>query len=289
MYSFTCTFLSRQSHEDPVSKIDATEWSVPMQEKSVIKTVIFDIDNTLYNFASANRHALAAAAEYTHEHFGWSQETFDIKFTEMQRWILNHQGQSGSCRNRMLRFQKMLEEAHLPLSPHAVALYDLYWDTLLSVITPFEGAKETMMILKQREIQIGCGTDMTAYMQFRKLEKLGLASFIDFVVTSEEAGAEKPDPTMFRLCTEKSGSAPEECLFVGDHPEKDYGGAVAYGMHALLLNPGETSHEGNRFTFLPDASKQAGSLRSTDENSPSSIQCIRELRQVIDYLDALTS
>jgi putative hydrolase of the HAD superfamily len=260
-----------------------------MQEKSIIKTVIFDIDNTLFNFTSANRHALDAAAEYTRGHFGWTKEAFDSKYAEMQKKILDHQGQSGSCRNRMLRFQNMLEADHLPLSPHAVALYDLYWNALLSGITPFEDAKETMLVLKQKGLRIGCCTDMTAYMQFRKLEKLGLTPFIDFVVSSEEAGAEKPDPAIFRLCTEKSGAAAEECLFVGDHPEKDYGGAVASGMHALLLNPGGTGHEGILFTFLPDSSKPAGSLRPAGGNSSSSVMCIRELRQVIDYLDALTS
>lgn len=33
---------------------------------------------------------------------------------------------------------------------------------------------------------------MTAYVQYRKLEAIGVTSYIDFIVTSEEAGAEKP-------------------------------------------------------------------------------------------------
>ena len=49
-----------------------------------------------------------------------------------------------------------------------------------------------MKELKKRKIRIGIGTDMTAYVQYRKLEAIGVTSYIDFIVTSEEAGAEKP-------------------------------------------------------------------------------------------------
>lgn len=40
---------------------------------------------------------------------------------------------------------------------------------------------------------------MTAYMQYRKLEKLNLLPLIQFMVTSEEAGAEKPDMKFFEI------------------------------------------------------------------------------------------
>ena len=44
---------------------------------------------------------------------------------------------------------------------------------------------------------------MTAYVQYRKLEAIGVTSYIDFIVTSEEAGAEKPHYHFFDICVEK--------------------------------------------------------------------------------------
>lgn len=38
---------------------------------------------------------------------------------------------------------------------------------------------------------------MTAYIQYKKLESLGVTPYIDFMVSSEEAGVEKPHPTPF--------------------------------------------------------------------------------------------
>jgi beta-phosphoglucomutase-like phosphatase (HAD superfamily) len=57
-------------------------------------------------------------------------------------------------------------------------------------------------------VRVGVGSDMTADWQFRKLERLGLLDRIDFAVTSEEAGVEKPAPGFFALCLEKAGCAP---------------------------------------------------------------------------------
>lgn len=39
---------------------------------------------------------------------------------------------------------------------------------------------------------------MTAYIQYKKLESLGAAPYIDFMVSSEEAGVEKPHPHLLR-------------------------------------------------------------------------------------------
>ena len=81
---------------------------------------------------------------------------------------------------------------------------------------------------------------MTAHIQFRKLEKLSLLSFVDFVVTSEEAGCEKPEKSFYELCIEKAGCLPEECLMIGDSLEKDVLGAKTAEMQAMRFHKGMT-------------------------------------------------
>jgi len=61
-------------------------------------------------------------------------------------------------------------------------------------------------------------------------EKLGpLASRFQCVVTSAEAGAAKPDPTVFRLALGRLGVEPARALHVGDD-QNDEEGARAAGM-----------------------------------------------------------
>ena len=91
--------------------------------------------------------------------------------------------------------------------------------------------------------ELGIGTNMTLDWQLVKLEKLGLLSYFSFVVSSEEAGVEKPHPGLFALCAEKAGVSPEECLFVGDSLKGDVLGAEKAGMRALWYAPEQSQFQ----------------------------------------------
>jgi HAD superfamily hydrolase (TIGR01549 family) len=53
------------------------------------------------------------------------------------------------------------------------------------------------------------------------------------VITSRDAGAEKPDPRIYRYAAERMGTSVEQCLYVGEEPEQVAGAARA-GMASLL-------------------------------------------------------
>ena len=210
-----------------------------------IKSVLFDIDNTLYDYDSADAQAKEEVYAYCWQQFGWKVTETKAYLQEAQTQIKNHAGKISSkdtvvTHNRLIRFQKMLENQHLPLTPHAISLYNIYWDTLISSMEVSGGITDYIKSLKQNGIRIGIATDMTAHIQFRKLEKLSLLSFVDFVVTSEEAGCEKPEKFFYELCIEKAGCLPEECLMIGDSLEKDVLGAKRAEMQAIRFHKGMT-------------------------------------------------
>ena len=45
-----------------------------------------------------------------------------------------------------------------------------------------------MKELKKRKIRIGIGTDMTAYVQYRKLEAIGVTPYIDLLLPVKKWG-----------------------------------------------------------------------------------------------------
>ena len=71
---------------------------------------------------------------------------------------------------------------------------------------------------------------MTAHIQFRKLERLGISGYIDYMTTSEEAGVEKPDIRIFNMALNKLGLPPEEVMYIGDSYRKDVLGAKNTGI-----------------------------------------------------------
>lgn len=204
----------------------------------MIKAVILDIDGTLYDYKSGNKAALAALADYAGEHFGWTQEEFMQRHQRAFDTMKKRIGMGlAAVHNRMIRYQLILEQASLPLYPHALTMYNTYWDTLIRVSSPFPGEVQAVRALKEAGYTVGIGTNMTAHIQFRKLTSLGILPYTDFVVSSEEACAEKPAAALFDLCVEKAGCSAGECAFVGDSLEGDALGALRAGLVPYLFNP----------------------------------------------------
>lgn len=204
----------------------------------MVKTVIFDIDNTLYDYNQADAVAFGVLTDYVTERIGLPADTFAILHQKAMRDMEASMGDVAAVHNRLLRYQHILEEEGLPLYPHALEMEGRYWDSFLEALAPSPGAEEAMGQLKEQAVKIGIGTNMTASIQFKKLDRLGLLPFVDFIVSSEEAGVEKPDPAFFRQCIEKAGCGYAECLFVGDSLKKDAQGAAAVGMQAVWYRPG---------------------------------------------------
>ena len=201
----------------------------------MITTVIFDVDGTLYDYNSCHEIGMKALEQYCRRRFQTDAEQFRQLYGRAYRREEEQIGsRTAAVHNRLIRFQLMLEELQKPLYPHALQMYHVYWDAFLTGAGPYPGIRRWMQKLKENGIRIGIGTNMTAYIQYRKLERLGLSAYPDWIVTSEEAGAEKPDRRFFDLCIQKSGGIPEECIFVGDHPLGDAKGALAAGMHAMI-------------------------------------------------------
>lgn len=212
----------------------------------MIKTILFDIDDTLYSYTNANKTAIKNVYRYCREEFGWEDAKTDAALSEAQKEIVASLGRSAAAiHNRLIRFQRMLEKEGRPLFPHAVSLYHTYWDSLIENMRAEPGTGELFDRAKDAGCRIGIATDMTAYIQFKKLEALKLLDKVDFIVTSEETGAEKPSPVFFAVCLEKARCAREECLMVGDNWEKDIKGALGAGMRAAWYHPqeGEASAE----------------------------------------------
>lgn len=218
----------------------------------MIKTVIFDIDNTLYDFDGAHEVGITALGAYTKEHFGMEPEETKALVKKCMDIVMGRTGEScAAWHNRLLRFQCFLEEIGSTDYHKAMEMYHIYWNALLEVMQPEPGLIALLKALKQKGIKLGVGSDMTAYIQYKKLEKLDVLQYMDFLVMSEEAGAEKPAPRFFDLCVKKAGCMPKECVFIGDNIEKDVAGAARYGLVGTYYNPaGKVSPEAEGYPVI---------------------------------------
>ncbi|MBA7707272.1 Phosphoglycolate phosphatase [subsurface metagenome] len=99
----------------------------------------------------------------------------------------------------------------------------------------FDDVLSALKTLKERKLILGLLTNATKDL-VAVHHKLGLESYLDFVVTSEEAGADKPNPPIFRLALERAGVDASEAVHVGDQYSIDVVGARGVGINPILID-----------------------------------------------------
>lgn len=203
----------------------------------MIKAVIFDLDNTLYDYDAINEKAVQYAGDWLCQETGISYGEFQKAFNEGRALTKKYMRDCASQHNRIIYFQKTSECLGLNPIRYSLELYEKYWGYMLDNMKLTQGADRLLKRLKDSGIRIAICTDLTTHIQHRKLRKLGIADYVDVFVSSEEADAEKPDMRMFDMTIRKLGILPQEAVYVGDSYSKDIIGAKNAGMLPVWFNP----------------------------------------------------
>ncbi len=99
----------------------------------------------------------------------------------------------------------------------------------------FDDVLSTLKELKQQNLTIGLLTNLDSDM-VSICRGLGIESYISFVVTAKEAGADKPSPPIFLAALDKAGVNASEAVHVGDQYKFDVIGARAVGINPILID-----------------------------------------------------
>jgi putative hydrolase of the HAD superfamily len=89
--------------------------------------------------------------------------------------------------------------------------------------------------LRERGLRLGIISNWDRRL-VRLMDGLGLAPYLDSVISSADIGLRKPDPRIFELACRELEVDPGEAAHVGDHHYADVLGARAVGMHAVLVD-----------------------------------------------------
>jgi HAD superfamily hydrolase (TIGR01549 family) len=199
---------------------------VPERFARLPDAVLFDLDNTLYAYDPAHRAALQAVRKKTETTLSITSTEFDRAFATARAETQGRLKGTASSHNRLLYFQQTLELLGLSSQPLlALDLEQTYWRTFLGEAELFDGVLELLDELRLAGVRTAIVTDLTTQIQFRKIVYFGLDHHFDAIVTSEEAGAEKPSAAPFRIAAKKIGASASRFWMIGDNAHKDIRGA----------------------------------------------------------------
>ena len=130
------------------------------------------------------------------------------------------------------------ESVRRELSGAAMAV----WEEVFEAIAhPFSDSIETLRALHAAGYRLGVVTDSN-HQVVRRITRQHGCPPLAVVVTREEAGVQKPDPTGIRLAVEQLGLAPDAVLYIGDNPI-DIEAAHGAGVRVLGITTGPSLRE----------------------------------------------
>ena len=201
-------------------------------------TILFDLDDTLFDHIATARASLRASATPLPFFQTVDFEPFYQLYSELleEYHALLMAGRYSYEEARRLRFERLLA----PYWPAATATEiddfvranQTHYPLMRQ---PVAGAQALLQALKPN-YRIGIVTNNRTTEQEEKLAFLGMTDLVDALITSEEVGVPKPDARIFEVAMRYLGARPEETVLVGDNWRTDVLGALAVGIRPVWLN-----------------------------------------------------
>jgi HAD superfamily hydrolase (TIGR01549 family) len=206
--------------------------------------VLFDLDNTLYEYNTCHVPALNKVFQEFGIHYGIDNKLIQQAYAEARALVKVQTINTAACHSRLLYFQRTSELLGFgSQTTLSLQLEQIYWRTYFSMMEIDDGASRFIEYLRCSGIKLGIVTDLTSQVQFRKLQLLRMVNKFDFVVTSEETGSEKATGVPYELASKKFGLGASDVVWmIGDSvvdavPAKVAINAVTLHFHKFLAKP----------------------------------------------------
>jgi len=204
--------------------------------------LLFDADDTLFDFAKAEANALKWTLEQSRLDFKPEYTRIYAKVNQ-QVWQEFERGLVTSLELRTKRFRLFFAESGLPGDEQLTSR--LYLKNLALGTDLLDGADELIHNL-QKNYHLALVTNGLKDVQRPRLVHSSLHGCFEQVFISEEIGVSKPSRAYFETIFTRINQPPrDKVLIIGDSLTSDIQGGLDFGIHTCWYNPG------SRLTGLP--------------------------------------
>lgn len=200
----------------------------------MIRNVLFDLDDTLFDFHKAEKIALTK----TLVHFGIdpTEETLALYSTiNAAHWKRLELGEISREEVKVGRYRELFETIGVECDPVKATAY---YESMLAIGHYFmPGAPELLEDL-YRKYRLYIVSNGTAKVQEGRIGSSGIAKYMDGIFISQILGANKPDKQFFDICfAEIPDFSLSETVIIGDSLSSDIKGGINAGITTVWFNP----------------------------------------------------
>ena len=200
----------------------------------MLRTILFDLDDTLLDFAAAEASALRHALTELGLPAGDAVlERYHI--INRRQWELLEDGVLTREEVLVGRFERLFQE--LGMDASALEICTRYERYLAQGHDLVPGALELLAELAPR-YDLYLASNGTASVQHSRLALSGIGRWFRGIFISEEVGWDKPRPEFFQACFDAiPGFSRETALMVGDSLTSDIRGGIRAGIRTCWFDP----------------------------------------------------
>ncbi len=196
-----------------------------------LKAILFDMDNTLFDFIAAKIVACKEILSY----IGKENENISEDPLELFGYFLR--GVYGFEDYENIR--DYLQERRLFTARSYRQCCEIYEREKLENLELYPGVRCTLDHLKEQGIELAIITDANRFHALARLSRVELLDYFDLLVAADMTGTKKPDPEHFLFALRALGTKPEESLVVGDSIRRDMAPARKLGLKTAYASYGD--------------------------------------------------
>lgn len=204
----------------------------------VLKAVVFDVDDTLYDQQAPFKNAVYQICPT------FEEDDMPLLYRQFRHYSDEHfpkvmTGEWTLKEMRNFRIKESLKELDYPeLTEKECLLFQKIYEDELDHIEMDQEVKKTLDYLKEKNIPLGIITNGPTDHQAKKIKQLQVNKWVEpnHVIISQSTGFQKPEREIFQLASKKFGFNPKETLYVGDNFESDVKGSKKSGWQSLWFN-----------------------------------------------------
>ena len=203
--------------------------------------LLFDADNTLFDFDRADRRAFSVACQTAG--LVYSDE-LHRRYTVHNNacWAMFDRGEATKDFIVLERFRRFFAE--LGVDADVAAVNRAHLSTLATCSFPMPHSVEVCKRLSQTH-RLFLITNAVASVQRGRLARAEIKSCLEAAFISEEAGAQKPTKEYFDyVFAHIDGITKDNCLVIGDSLSSDIQGANNYDLPCCWFNPAHAPNPG---------------------------------------------
>lgn len=211
------------------------------------QTLLFDADNTLFDFDASER----AALDLAFQQFGYPlNDEIRKLYEEINMGLWKQYEQGLMDRNTVIytRFGLLFDK--IGIEDDGIHFEDVYQELLGQQHIIIPGATEVIEYLNPN-YDLYIVTNGVTATQLRRLSDSKLDRYMKKIFVSEETGYQKPMREYFDYCFERiPGIEPDRTIIIGDSLSSDMKGGNNAGISTCWYNPGRLeNHAGIRIDY----------------------------------------